>query len=295
MAENASASPYKIIDLISFTQDETGHKKPRGSASPRRCRFCQRQIPVVKFSKDAHIVPQAFGNRAHTSLEECDDCNLIGSRLENDLAVYLSLQRAVARIRTGKKDGVKLKPKGDHGGSFIESKANSNLVSVNIDPNDSSVKMQEVADGGVEIIAQRAPYSLINVSKALARMGYFLIPDKELSNFEHIRRWIRGEEDHFPSIFYRGFVPGAGLVRTSLVLFQRQVDDDRLAPLMMHFLFSTAMMIFHYPNTARTTSVHVVPEDEMWSNVQFQEITCTDNGRLAAAEERLLVNFGKKS
>src|SRR6266536_124856 len=71
-------------------------KKFLGLRSPRRCRFCGRRNAETTFHKDAHVIPAAFGNRTLFSHEECDKCNLnMGSALEDDLAKFLSLPRAI--------------------------------------------------------------------------------------------------------------------------------------------------------------------------------------------------------
>ncbi len=67
-----------------------------GSKNDRRCRFCDRAEPLVHFRKDAHVYPEALGNKRFFTYWECDDCNeRFGGSIENDLGNFIEFERLI--------------------------------------------------------------------------------------------------------------------------------------------------------------------------------------------------------
>lgn len=66
-------------------------KKYIGNKHERMCRFCGKTKGETTFKKVAHAIPELIGNKVLISFEECDECNKIFSKLENELANFLIL------------------------------------------------------------------------------------------------------------------------------------------------------------------------------------------------------------
>lgn len=240
-------SPWRPLFEYAYDKDGPRERTFVGDRSVRRCRFCDRTVPSATFRKDAHIIPTAFGNRTLFSLEECDDCNEhAGSPLENDLAAFLTLERAMGRMRS-RKGGVKFRHPGKE--SFIESHVSSDTVRLSRMVDETEILTEQV-DGGLEISAEIPPYRPVNVAKALARMALFVLEPNELASLDHIRRWTRSEVEWLPTVFHRIFVPGPGLRHVRLVVAKADAPD--LPPFIVLFGFSTTFLAIHLPDASWT-------------------------------------------
>lgn len=94
---------YKIYTRKLKTDNiENKDKRFIGEKDRRKCRFCGKEKGETAFRKIAHAIPKLVGNKVLISFEECDECNDIFSKLENELANYLSFERSTVGIR-GKK------------------------------------------------------------------------------------------------------------------------------------------------------------------------------------------------
>lgn len=70
----------------------------------RRCLFCGRAMPEVKFTKVAHAVSETMGNKSLFSHFECNQCNeAFGELFEDSLGKYLLPFKIVSQIY-GKKN-----------------------------------------------------------------------------------------------------------------------------------------------------------------------------------------------
>ena len=96
-----------------------GTKIVLGDTNKRVCRFCSLQPLTVKFSKVAHAIPEAIGNKSIETEYECDNCNeLFGEGIEHDLGNWSKPMRTMARIRG--KTGVPTLKRGGTTGWRIE-------------------------------------------------------------------------------------------------------------------------------------------------------------------------------
>jgi hypothetical protein len=234
----------------SFTFDPQAPRDEQhvGTKEPRRCRFCQNPPTSLSFCSDAHVVPEALGNRDLLSHEECDDCNNRGSRLETDLASHLALTRALSRIR-GKRSG-DIKHKYGKAPSYVEGHSTSNTVTISKAIDDPSLVIQRTSTG-IRYIAKIPGYRLVNVAKALGRMALFVADETDLPKLEHVRRWIRSEEVWLPVVMHEAFIPGTGLARVAIQLYRR-ADDARsdIPPYRIALAYSSVVLFLHIPESS---------------------------------------------
>jgi hypothetical protein len=243
---NRFSDHYEVAYSYSFEVDDVPTRANLGTRTPAVCRFCRALAPV--FQGDSHLIPAALGNRSLFSLEECHTCNdPWGSDLEDHLAKYLFLDRAVSRIRK-RKGGVSYK-RAPSSKSSVRSSPNDKIVRVEIDDSDDSISMHELGDNTVKLTAQGQPFSPMKVAKALARLGMFVAPNDVLSQSEHVRRWSRGEVEYQP-YFFRVFVPGTGRRLVSLRAYRYIGDQENAAPYVVQLSYSAVDLIFPFPTSS---------------------------------------------
>lgn len=161
----------------------------------RVCRFCGQTTPTVTFNKEAHVVPQLFGNRSLLSVYECDACNQrFGTGIENDLGNWTKPYRTVLLVPG--QDGVpSIKGRGSEQWRFdghVEGERRElNMASRR---NEGPYRVDE--DQRLIIMdLTRDPYTPAGVMKAFVRVGLTLMPEEELPYFPELMAWIQ-DPDH---------------------------------------------------------------------------------------------------
>jgi hypothetical protein len=172
-------------------------EQPVKLGTPGRCRYCG-VADNLKFQEVAHTFPEALGNHWLISLDECDDCNRKFSVCDAALA------EAVGSILTISGTPRKHDPTRKFGRS-------NRAVSVMHERRDGkrhqSVRMKGVAEELGFRIGRSGEFWRIRIPmpdvafvparayKALAKMGFALIPEEELRHFESERKWLLGLSD----------------------------------------------------------------------------------------------------
>ena len=213
-----------------------------GDRDSRVCKFCDRGDDETSFSSDAHVIPAALGNRSLFSNEECDECNKLGSRLEDDLAKFLSLPRAISRL-PARKGTAKLRHPNEQ--SFIKSDAQNNIVNFHLPSDDESIRFEDNGDGTIDVEVAIPSYRPINVAKALARMALFPM-ERNANGFEFLRSWVIGAAEWFPVDIYTLHIPGSGYRITMLKLDRYTRSGDELN-VRVSLLYSSFLVTFAIP------------------------------------------------
>jgi len=206
------AEPFaRLLAAPVSHREELGSKGP-----PRWCRFCERFAPEVTFKKEAHVLPSALGNRSLFSLEECDECNWRGSKLETDLAGFLSLARVTSMVPPGRGGPIKHKPWSGID-RWMEAMPNDRRLTVRVGAggdDDGPVRVTLHRDG-MRLSTLVPSYRPANVARALARMLLFVVPREELPALHHILQWVRGADlwryPRYHVARMPGTLPAAGL------------------------------------------------------------------------------------
>jgi hypothetical protein len=170
-----------------------------GTKSPRRCRFCKRSRPEVAFKSEAHVLPQFMGNQNLLSYFECDSCNNLFSTYEASFARFIGAARTISQIR-GQKDkvptfidpanGIELKM-GEHALQFI----------VNGEQEGHTVDLTKME---LTISTVRHPYVPLHILKTLIKIGFCLLDEEEVLNYEFARLLLASTE-------YDDLVAGHGM------------------------------------------------------------------------------------
>jgi len=180
---------YEVDNLI-FHPDKKPKLKPK---TERKCRFCDEMMPNVKFRKDAHLIPQLMGNRNLISDFECDNCNSFFSKYENDIANFMGLSRTLSFLKG--QDGLP-KFKNPDKNLIVGKDDESNdpkrikIISVGLE-NDHFKIDQEKKE--LIINSVKHPYTPIKVFKVLLKIGYSLLPENELKDYENVKKLLMSD------------------------------------------------------------------------------------------------------
>jgi hypothetical protein len=129
------------------------------------------------------------------SNEECDDCNGTGSQLENDLANFLSLPRALARIPS-RKGFPKIKSASSER-AFAQIQDDDRMLYVYQPTEDEGIDIQDNGNGTMTLRVKTPPHRPLNAAKALGRMALFSFP-QATPGFDVLRDWVSGSYSWFP-------------------------------------------------------------------------------------------------
>lgn len=192
-----------------------------GSKEHRVCRFCGKTRPEVTFRKDAHVIPQALGNRSILSYYECDVCNeSFGNGIENDLGNWSKPIRTMLRISGQNGVPTSKKPGQDPGWRVEGGPESLEITAYEEDPIfevDEELKK-------VKVTLTRDPYTPVGVLKAFVRIGLTLMPESELAAFPDILAWIMSR-DHANSPFNALSIVHSGV--------SGPMPNDRIAAVLM--------------------------------------------------------------
>ena len=172
-------------------------EQPVKLGTPGRCRYCG-TTDEAKFQQVAHAFPEALGNHWLISVDECDDCNgkfsICDAALTEAVGAFLTLggvARKHDRARqfgrsSGKRTARHTREAGLRRLSFRLNNRDKDL-GVGFDPGGETLRIR-IPLPDVAFIPARA-------YKAVAKMGFALIPENELIHFEAERAWLLGMPD----------------------------------------------------------------------------------------------------
>ncbi len=225
--------PHKIYHL------NTKEKTFLGDENNKRCRFCKKNEPEVKFNNIAHAIPEFVNNHNLLSYYECDTCNSKFARtIETHMGDYMNPFHTISQVR-GKK-GV---PSVNKGGE--KSRIDLKEEGLNVEAHEEEREIFEIDEINktVTLKAIRATYIPIAIYKCLTKMALTIMEENELINYENALEWINEEQhdksrfiiDNLKCIF--SFTPGP-LPHdfTTCTLFKRKDDHVDNVPYMIFLL-----------------------------------------------------------
>ena len=234
--------------FFNFSIDDFNPPKPKiiGQLKPRYCRFCRCYEPQVTFEKEAHVIPQGFGNRYLTSREQCDRCNQKCGFFEGSLMTMISPVRGLAVSRTGSKGNIKFKTSA---GSFIQSGVEVDKRIVTKQVGDPDLEFVSEENGFVTLWVTVRNVNFFSSIKALAMMAWHVIPENKLEKLEHFRSWFMGESkiELLVSAFLQQVTKVDNLF-TGLTLYRRRNDNKALAPFVVTFTYEALALSLPIPD-----------------------------------------------
>jgi hypothetical protein len=161
----------------------------------------------VRFSKEAHVIPQGLGNRKWLTWEECDDCNAwAGTEFEDHLVKFLAPMRAALALPT-------VAPTVSHktgtGGTRLDADVKKRITFGTFKSDDRSIESKlDEASKTLQIRISTQKFSPYRMAQSLALMTFRAVPARYLSRLSYLRDWLRGRID-LPAHMVSVFVPGA--------------------------------------------------------------------------------------
>lgn len=158
----------------------------------RVCRFCGRTMSDgATFSKKAHSISEALGNKTLLCSEECDSCNERLAKIEDNLSIaYLEINRSLYGIK-GKK-GVN----SVEGQNFVfDAKAHQIVFGGN-------AKIRKIGNKINVRLEGRNTFTFQGLYKALVKIVIDLVDGKYVHHFRNTVDWINGKlfATEFPPI-----------------------------------------------------------------------------------------------
>lgn len=184
---------YALIALVQGSLGEAGITL----GTKGRCRFCGQADPRG-FRNVAHTLPEAFGNKWVTSLDECDACNARFSAFDDALVKSMGAILTVGgtqgkgnKVRqTGRSDGpASIRHRVVDGQRSISMYTNETSFSEHFRVNLDTGELVFSIPGGTERFVPTKAY------KALIKMAVALLPVDELANFTKIIAWLGSADD----------------------------------------------------------------------------------------------------
>jgi len=188
---------YAIVTMVQGSLGEPGVTL----GTKGRCRFCGETDPRA-FRNVAHTLPEAFGNKWVTSLDECDACNARFGAFDDALVKSMGAILTVGgtpgkgnKVRqTGRTEGpASIRHRIVDGQRSISMRANGTPFSDHVAMNLTTGELVFRIPGGTERFVPAKAY------KALVKMAVALVPEEELANFNKIIAWLgSGDDDLLP-------------------------------------------------------------------------------------------------
>lgn len=184
---------YAIVAMVQGSLGEPGV----ALGTKGRCRFCGETEPRA-FRNVAHTLPEAFGNKWVTSLDECDACNArfgaIDDALVKSMGAILTVggtQGKGNKVRqTGRTDGpTSIRHRIVDGQRSISMRASGTPFGDHFGVNFKTGEFVFRISGGTERFVPAKAY------KALVKMAVALLPEDELPKFTKIITWLGSPDD----------------------------------------------------------------------------------------------------
>ena len=208
------------------------------------CRFCFKSAPVVTFKKLAHVIPQAVGNRYLVSLFECDSCNESFSKCELSFTSYMSVFRALARVKNYNKKKKHVRHKEPN----VSIESNDKGLEIFLEGNHPEILHLDKNTRQLILNVTLPPYIPIDVYRVFVKVGLSLIDQSEMKSFEKAFWFLlNSSQDYKLQKFaycqtYVTSVPGPAIYRQPHVTLYTKKNEfkDSLHP--------QKVMIFFFAN-----------------------------------------------
>lgn len=240
---------YELISEISSEHDIVNFVPKEN----RICYFCKEKFPIAKFTKDAHLIPELLGNRKLVYYNECDICNGMFSKYENDLANFLGLDLTLNFVEGKKKKGGNRVPKFKGDVLNVTPTKTINHEIISFDRLDFQNNIFRIADNntGLFIDYQRKPYVPINVYKLLVKIALTMLPQTHYNDYEFARNYLKLNDNcpyggfEYLSFYKMPITFTYGCPK--IMLFERKSNKKNVFRNMFILFFQNTMCQGHIP------------------------------------------------
>lgn len=158
----------------------------------RVCRFCKKNAIATTFNKRAHAIPALIGNKTLFTDYECDRCNEIFGRHENELGNFAGIWHTLSLV-SGRR-GV---PKFKHDTNEFFVTGEEGKINLYIDKSQKGKKGQaHVKNGKLSIDTFKLPFVPMDVLKSFIKIALTFMNEETVAHYDKTRRWLVGEIDN---------------------------------------------------------------------------------------------------
>ncbi|MHB9129920.1 MAG: HNH endonuclease [Armatimonadota bacterium] len=237
---------YEPLAVYTFRVDSPGYHKPIGTKEPRVCSLCQREEGVVNFRKDAHVIPELFGNKWLITYDECDECNgKYGKLYENDLGHFTHPQRVISRIHT-KETTAKIK-RSSTSKSYVGGQNRGTPLMIGIFSDDPSIQMEFNGDGTATLTIPSPSFRPLYAAKSIAKSVWQVIPNELRYKFDQLRTWLINPDSYVPTELHQFFIPGPGLNRVGIAVWSARDEFRDIPQLVSLVYFGNTILVWPLP------------------------------------------------
>ncbi len=189
------------------------------------CRFCGKRKPEVKFSNDAHIIPQLLGNQYLLSKFECDSCNALFGKYEEALSYCVGPFTSFMKVGNRNRKGA---PKFKDQNSGIEIFSENEKIHIH-----SNKPVVDEKNMTAKIVVNKYSYIPLNVYKCLLKIGISLVNANELLKygqsllFLNSNKYDRNLKELRLFRMFAYFVQGPLFPKPAAFLFKRKNSNSR--------------------------------------------------------------------
>ncbi len=239
----------------------------------RVCLFCGKSKPEVNFKSDAHLVSNHIGNTSLFSDFECHTCNLKFGKLEDDLAKFLGISKALAKLYQNKPEGYKGRHLSAHARSYL---GNSLLI---LAPKD--IKQEE---NKLVIRYTKNPYKPISVYKSLLKFSLSILPREEVKqNLPRALDFLADKLNATRGAYLsRYLLPFDRMSPLCIMVFKKKKGNDLLPTYIISFYLGNNIinlpLLLHEKDAFRNEEVEIILPPPYFFDERYLQEPVVDYG-----------------
>lgn len=205
----------------------------------RRCRFCGNSLESgATFSRTAHAIPEALGNKNIILADECDECNdFFGKNIEPNLIEYLDIYRTFLGVKG--KNGT---PTINYKNGKILHKDGMAIVIAD--------KINGTPEQGLTVTLRSSKkFTPIKLYKTLCKITLSTIDEQELNWLGTTIRWLRYGEapsQEVPKVAIN-IVHSGFQIQPTITNYVRKSNDTSIPHLVSEFRIGSLVYVYTVP------------------------------------------------
>ncbi|MBK3759431.1 HNH endonuclease [Stutzerimonas frequens] len=211
----------------------------------RKCRFCGGYLKDgATFSKVAHAIPEALGNKNLILADECDECNkYFGDNIEPNLIEYFDVYRAFLGVK-GKNGAPTISYKN---GKILHQDGMAVVVAEKIETTPESDLIVR--------FKKSKSFTPVKLYKALCKITLSTLSEQDLHGLSATLRWLR-YEDSLPGNLPRvavNVINGAFSKAPQITNYIRKTENSNLPHIVSEFKLGSFVYVYIVPFSTKDT------------------------------------------
>lgn len=170
---------YDILLSIEIDYNSSQQKIYLQDIIHKKCRFCNKEFPDVRFNSIAHAIPEFIGNKSLFTLSECDYCNQFFSRYESEFANFMLPYNALIGVKNKENKSTKYKQ------NIIIHHSKENSIHIDNFPQELHPDVKTI-DFELDIPSYIPDF----IYRYLIKIGLTLIPENTIEKYQETLAWL---------------------------------------------------------------------------------------------------------